>query len=639
MVLRINSTLGNRYEIVGKIGSGGMSDVYKAHDKKLNRFVAIKVLKDEFAQDESFVAKFNMEAQSAACLLNPNIVNIYDVGEDNGIYYIVMELVEGITLKKYIDRRGKLGIREAIEVSLQVAYGLEAAHAEHIIHRDIKPQNIMISKEGSVFVTDFGIARATSNQTISSNTMGSAHYISPEQARGGYCDERSDIYSLGISMYEMLTGRVPFEGDSTVSVALQHIQGDMVPPSKYEALIPVSLEKIILKCTQKNPDDRYSSATELIADLKKALTSPNEDFVSLKTTTAAAVGIGAGVAGAVSTNSDSGIEVNTPQEDTTIPQKQNPNDDSYVEEDEEEMDEEDIADRKFEKLVTYIGIGVAVVVLALVAIVGIKACGLFGGKTGEVEMIELRGKTYEEATEELTKIGLKIKATYGESSEYPDGQIYEQDVEKGKMVTTGTVINVKIAGGAKTITIPDNLDGFSPEVVKATLKSAGFTNISDTYIEEESDTITEGRVIRTEPGSGKAVPADTEIKLVVSKGGKKVEVPNLMGLSLSQAKKSLESVGLYVGDVSYGTSSSSSKDLVISQGANAGSTVNKGSSVNIVLGSGPEQTTATPTQKPTQPTETQTQPTEPPTQPTEPPTQPTVPSTETQPSSTEQAPQ
>ena len=250
-MLKIGMFLGNRYEIISKIGSGGMADVYKAKCHKLNRFVAIKVLKPEFSQDQSFVSKFRMEAQSAACLSHPNIVNIYDVGEENGIYYIVMELIEGITLKKYIERRKKLEIRESIEVAMQVARGLEAAHAEHIIHRDIKPQNIMISKDGKVKVTDFGIARAASSQTISSNTMGSVHYISPEQARGGYCDERSDIYSLGITLYEMLTGRVPFEGDSTVAVALQHIQGEMVPPRQYEQLIPISLERIIMKCTQE----------------------------------------------------------------------------------------------------------------------------------------------------------------------------------------------------------------------------------------------------------------------------------------------------------------------------------------------------------------------------------------------------
>ena len=249
-MLKIGMFLGNRYEIISKIGSGGMADVYKAKCHKLNRFVAIKVLKPEFSQDQSFVSKFRMEAQSAACLSHPNIVNIYDVGEENGIYYIVMELIEGITLKKYIERRKKLEIRESIEVAMQVARGLEAAHAEHIIHRDIKPQNIMISKDGKVKVTDFGIARAASSQTISSNTMGSVHYISPEQARGGYCDERSDIYSLGITLYEMLTGRVPFEGDSTVAVALQHIQGEMVPPRQYEQLIPISLERIIMNIIQ-----------------------------------------------------------------------------------------------------------------------------------------------------------------------------------------------------------------------------------------------------------------------------------------------------------------------------------------------------------------------------------------------------
>ena len=274
--------IADRYEILGKIGSGGMSDVYKAKDHKLNRFVAIKVLKPEFSEDRSFVTKFRVEAQSAAGLIHANIVNVYDVGDEDGIYYIVMELVEGITLKKYIEKKGRLGVREAVSIAIQVAQGIEAAHNHHIVHRDIKPQNIIISKEGKVKVTDFGIARAATSNTINSNAMGSVHYISPEQARGGYSDEKSDIYSFGIMLYEMLTGRVPFEGDTTVSVALQHIQDDIVSPAKLVPGIPVSVEKIVLKCTQKSPDRRYHSMAALIADLKKALMSPDEDFVQIE---------------------------------------------------------------------------------------------------------------------------------------------------------------------------------------------------------------------------------------------------------------------------------------------------------------------------------------------------------------------
>ena len=271
--------LSNRYEIIELIGTGGMSEVYKAKCHVLNRYVAIKVLKPEFSSDVNFVTKFRIEAQSAAGLSHPNIVNVYDVGEDNGIYYIVMELVEGITLKEYIQKKGRLLPEQAIDFSIQIAQGLEVAHQNHTIHRDIKPQNIIVSKNGGIKVTDFGIARAASSNTMTANAMGSVHYISPEQARGGFSDERSDIYSLGITMYEMVTGHVPFEGENNVAVALMHIQGEMVSPREYYPDIPTSLEKIILKCTQKKAERRYLTASALIADLKRVQANPDIDCV------------------------------------------------------------------------------------------------------------------------------------------------------------------------------------------------------------------------------------------------------------------------------------------------------------------------------------------------------------------------
>ena len=237
-MLASGTTLAGRYEIVGRIGAGGMSNVYKAKDQKLNRYVALKVLKPEFSTDATFVKKFRVEAQSAAGLSHPNIVNVYDVGEENGIYYIVMELVQGITLKHYIERKGKLDIREVLNISVQIASGMGAAHANRIIHRDIKPQNVIMSRDGKVKVTDFGIAKAADSTTVTTNAAGSVHYISPEQARGGYSDEKSDIYSLGITMYEMVTGQVPYDGENNVAVALQHIQGNMTPPSQINPDIP-----------------------------------------------------------------------------------------------------------------------------------------------------------------------------------------------------------------------------------------------------------------------------------------------------------------------------------------------------------------------------------------------------------------
>ena len=279
-MLNPGTYLQDRYEILEKIGSGGMSVVYKARCHTLNRLVAIKVLKEEFASDENFVSKFKMEAQAAARLSHPNIVNVYDVVDEESLHYIVMELIEGITLKSYIEKKGFLESKEAIGIAIQVAQGIAAAHEHHIIHRDIKPQNMIISRDGKVKVADFGIARAVSSQTIGSNAVGSVHYISPEQARGGYCDERSDIYSFGITLYEMVTGKVPFEGDNTVSVALAHLEDPVVPPGEYHAEIYPGLEDIILRCTRKKPDRRYPSMEEVIRDLRRVLMDPDCDIYS-----------------------------------------------------------------------------------------------------------------------------------------------------------------------------------------------------------------------------------------------------------------------------------------------------------------------------------------------------------------------
>ena len=279
-MLKVGMFIQNRYEIISRIGSGGMADVYKAKDHKLNRFVAVKVLKQEFRDDKVFISKFRVEAQSAAGLAHANIVNVYDVGEEAGIYYIVMELVEGITLKEYIKNKGRLSVREATSIALQISAGLEAAHNNGIIHRDVKPQNIIISTDGKVKVADFGIARAATTNTVNSGVMGSVHYSSPEQSRGGYSDEKSDIYSLGITIYEMLTGEVPFDGDTAVAVAIRHLQEEVRGPKELVPEIPYSTNQIVLKCTQKSPDRRYANMTELIRDLRESLVNPDGDFVT-----------------------------------------------------------------------------------------------------------------------------------------------------------------------------------------------------------------------------------------------------------------------------------------------------------------------------------------------------------------------
>ena len=278
-MIKIGMLIADRYEILEKVGTGGMADVYKSKDHTLNRYVAVKVLKQEFSENANFVSKFRVEAQAAAGLMHPNIVNVYDVGEEKGIYYIVMELVDGITLKNYIAKRGRIGYKEAVTIALQVSMGLEAAHRNHIIHRDIKPQNIIISREGKVKVTDFGIAKAATSDTITSNVMGSVHYTSPEQARGGFSDEKSDVYSLGVTLYEMLTGEVPFDGETTVAIAIRHIQEAMPSPRSINPDIPYSVDQIVLKCCEKSPDRRYQNMQELAADLKKSISDPDGDFV------------------------------------------------------------------------------------------------------------------------------------------------------------------------------------------------------------------------------------------------------------------------------------------------------------------------------------------------------------------------
>lgn len=278
-MIKIGMLIADRYEILEKVGTGGMADVYKSKDHTLNRYVAVKVLKQEFSENANFVSKFRVEAQAAAGLMHPNIVNVYDVGEEKGIYYIVMELVDGITLKNYIAKRGRLGYKEAVTIALQVSMGLEVAHRNHIIHRDIKPQNIIISRDGKVKVTDFGIAKAATSDTITSNVMGSVHYTSPEQARGGFSDEKSDVYSLGVTLYEMLTGEVPFDGETTVAIAIRHIQEPMPSPRKINPDIPYSVDQIVLKCCEKSPDRRYQNMQELAADLKMSISNPDGDFV------------------------------------------------------------------------------------------------------------------------------------------------------------------------------------------------------------------------------------------------------------------------------------------------------------------------------------------------------------------------
>lgn len=576
-MLTKGSYLADRYEILDKIGTGGMSDVYKAMDHILGREVAVKVLKQEFAEDVTFVTKFRSEAQSAAGLEHPNIVNIYDVGSENGMYYIVMEYVEGITLKTYIEKKGQLNFKEAISIAIQVGRGIEAAHNKGIIHRDIKPQNIIISTEGKVKVTDFGIARATSSNTIHADVMGSVHYASPEQARNGYVDGKSDIYSLGIVMYEMVTGRVPFDGDTTVAVALQHLQEEMVAPSAYAPELPISLEKIILKCTMKSPDRRYAAIEDLLLDLKKALVSPNEDFVTMG-----------------SAEEVEKTRVISPEEQEQI--KEGLADDA--DEDDELTDDEDDEDEgpvnpKLDKAITIMGIAAAVIIIAIVIYIVGSFFGLFkvGTKKNDtkdkdsqtqaeqVEMINVVGMTEDEASSALKKAGVSYEIVYESSEEAEEGDVIKQSVKKGEKIPSTEKVKITVCKEGD-LEIP-SVVGMDGDSAIQTLKDKGF-KANRTF--EYSSDVAEGQVINQTP-TGVGKKGDT-VTIVVSAGIQSVQVPSLANKTQQEAANELAAVGLQVGNVTTEYSDNYAAGRVIRQSVTQGKTVDAGTAVDIVISDG-----------------------------------------------------
>ena len=602
-MLEIGSFIADRYEILEKIGAGGMSDVYKAKDQVLGRFVAVKVLKPEFAEDVNFVTKFHTEAQSAAGLQHPNIVNIYDVGSEEHMHYIVMEYVEGITLKTYIEKKGQLNYKEAISIAIQVARGIEAAHNNNIVHRDIKPQNIMISNEGKVKVTDFGIARAATSNTIHSDVMGSVHYTSPEQARNGFVDGKSDIYSLGIVMYEMVTGRVPFDGDTTVAIAIQHLQEEMVAPSVYAPDLPVSLEKIILKCTQKSQDRRYATMGELLVDLKKALMTPDDDFVRIDS------GVSQAKTTIIREEDVRGIKEHanknyTAAEKTAAKKTYDYDDD----EDDDEDEEGGFLNPKMEKAVTILGIVTGVIIIIIIIYLIGSMVGLFGGKkdqkeepedpaavvdeSGKIEMIDLKGKNFDQAKTELENMGLKIYQSATEfSDEYEQGQIINQDIPVGDMVDEGTMVRVTVSSGKneedteETVTVPQ-VTGYTDTAAIGMLTDAGL-DYNREY--ENSDTVAEGTVIRQSPESGASVAGGTKVTIVVSQGRQSVAVPDLKNMTESEARKALEEKGLQCGTVNSDYSDTVEEGKVIDQSEAVGKTVYSGTTVNITVSLGKKE--------------------------------------------------
>lgn len=568
----------DRYEIVGKIGAGGMSDVYKAKDHTLGRFVAIKVLKQEFSEDVNFVTKFRTEAQSAAGLEHPNIVNIYDVGSQEGMYYIIMEYVEGITLKTYIEKKGQLTFKEAISIAIQVGRGIEAAHKKNIIHRDIKPQNIMISTEGKVKVMDFGIARAATSNTINSDVMGSVHYSSPEQARNGFVDGRSDIYSLGIVMYEMVTGRVPFDGDTTVAVALQHLQEEMVAPSAYAPELPISLEKIILKCTMKSPDRRYATIEDLLLDLKKALVSPNEDFVTIG-----------------SADDVEKTRVISPEEQEQIREglaEGEEADEGELLEDEEDEEEDGPVNPKLDKAITIMGIAAAVIIIAIVIYIVGSFFGLFhfGTKKSDsdkdsktqaeqVEMIDVLGMTEDDAVAALKKAGISYEIVYESSDDAEEGEVIKQSADEGDKVSTTEKVKITVCKEGD-LEIP-SVVGMNGDAAIQTLKDKGF-KANRTF--EYSSDVAEGQVISQTP-TGVGKKGDT-VTIVVSAGIQSVQVPSLTNKTQQEAANELASVGLQVGNVTTEYSDNYAAGRVIRQGITQGKTVDAGTSVDLVISDG-----------------------------------------------------
>lgn len=630
-MLEIGSFLSDRYEILSKVGAGGMSDVYKAKDHILSRFVAIKVLKQEFSEDSSFVTKFRAEAQSAAGLEHPNIVNIYDVGSENGLYYIVMEYVEGITLKTYIEKKGQLSFKESASIAIQVARGIEAAHNKNIIHRDIKPQNIVISTDGKVKVTDFGIAKATSSNTISSDVMGSVHYASPEQARNGFVDGRSDIYSLGIVMFEMVTGRVPFDGDTTVAVALQHLQEEIARPSIYAPDLPISFEKIILKCTQKTPDRRYQTIEELLTDIRRSLAHPDEDFVTIaplvdggKTKVISPEELdkikeGRGVAEDLNdddTDADNGDEY-ADDEDDDDEYDESLLDDDDDEEDEDDDDDGKLLNPKMDKAITIMGIVTAVIIVIVIIYLALSVAGVFkfGGKKNsesqqtesqtqtesesesetqtetEGQMIDIRGMSVEDAQKAVDrlKLDLTVFAFETKQSDEKDGTILEQDVKAGDTVKRGSQINVVIAGKgdstSEMVKVPSVI-GKTKSSAKSTLESAGFS-VTFEY-GDYNDSVAADVVTAQSPSAKNKAAKGSTVTVTLSPGQKPITVPNVVGASQSHAESALAGAGLKYTYADSQYSDTVPAGNVISQ-TKSGETVAAGTTITLTLSKGKQE--------------------------------------------------
>lgn len=571
-----NRLLAGRYELIEKIGEGGMAVVYKAKCRLLNRYVAIKILRPEFTRDETFIENFKRESQAAAGLSHPNIVGVYDVGKEGNIHFIVMELVEGRPLSQILEEKEKLSYKETIAIAKQVASALSLAHKNQIIHRDVKPHNILITSAGTAKLADFGIAKAVSTSTVvagnNNKVMGSVHYLSPEQARGSYVDERTDLYSLGIVMYEMLTGKVPFDGDNPISIALMHINDQMTPPSQLTSGIPPQLEKVIMKATDKYQNNRYNTAQELLDDLD------NIDFITKVMGNAAFLNM-----------EESGIDSIAGREGELVgtivaaPE----------EEPEKEATEEKSANEERKKPKnknTGIIIGLVIAALAVIGISGFafaSILGLFGEDAKEVTIPNLEGKTIEQATLELEELGLILQE--GEqvySAEQEEGRITSQTPSAGTLVVEGKVVTVNISKGKKSGVIP-NLVGKDWKEAEEYLKEFGF---EIGYVEKVTSEKPKDTILTQDPEAGESALEGTKINIEISDGEGKAmtRVPNLYNLTPGQADAALAEANLVRGDVVYEESDMVEPNRVIGQTYSVGEQVEEGTKIGYVVSKAPE---------------------------------------------------
>ena len=554
------SVIGNRYKIQEKIGNGGMATVYKALDQILNRYVAVKVLREEFTTDEEFIKRFNTEAQSAARLTHPNIVSVYDVGQEYNIYYIVMELIQGKTLKQIIEEDGHLSWKWAVNIAIQIASALEMAHKNNIIHRDIKPHNIMITEDGVAKVTDFGIAKAVSNSTITAfgTTLGSVHYFSPEHARGGYTDSKSDLYSLGVVMYEMVTGKVPFDADTPVSIALKHMQEEPVPPIKVNKEIPFAVNQIILKAMKKDPNERYQNASEMIKDLNIALKRPEGGFVE-----------------------ERNFEDSFTRRIPTVNVSDNGNG-NIKSDNEEEKPKGKIATFFYNHPKTKVASIIALFVLIFVATLVITLTVINSSSPKDVQIPNVVNLTQEEAKQRIEQLKLKFAYKEEYSADVEAGHVISQDPQyiNNYSVKEGSTVTVVISKGMEQTKVPKVI-GMEYSKAESALTEAG---LEVEKVEETSQKVEAGYVISQEIDANTEVQKGTKIKIHVSTGTgiKKVTVTSVIGKSSEEAKKILTDLKLEV-NVVEDEDTSKSDGVVLKQSVDPGTSVEEGSAITITV--------------------------------------------------------